>query len=222
MRRIRERVPAGGRAAALDGIVVALSSDRHSHAASPVTDALSAEPLANVARVGHAHSTVGGRGMDSHEPAMSRSQAFEESENVGRNASANPTMGDIIATRYNRRDLLKNSLAVAAITATVSPLALAAGRRAEAARPGELRLHRGRGRRRRDPSRGPGLPRRHPDPLGRPGPARAPRRSTRTRRPPRRRSSSSATTTTSSATSRSRAAPSTACSWSITSTPTRR
>ena len=73
--------------------------------------------------------------MDRHKPAMSRSQAFEESENVGRNASANPTMGDIIATRYHRRDLLKNSLAVAAITATVSPLALAAGRRAEAAAP---------------------------------------------------------------------------------------
>ena len=73
--------------------------------------------------------------MNPHKPAMSRSQAFEESENVGRNASANPTMGDIIATRYHRRDLLKNSLAVAAITATVSPLALAAGRRAEAAAP---------------------------------------------------------------------------------------
>ncbi len=71
--------------------------------------------------------------MASHEPAMSRSQAFEELESVGRNDSANPTMGDIIAARYNRRDLLKNSLAVAAITATVSPLALAAGRRAEAA-----------------------------------------------------------------------------------------
>ena len=73
--------------------------------------------------------------MDRHKPAMSHSQAFEESENVGRNASANPTMGDIIATRYHRRDLLKNSLAVAAITATVSPLALAAGRRAKAATP---------------------------------------------------------------------------------------
>ena len=52
--------------------------------------------------------------MDTHRSVMSRSQAFEESENVGRNASTNPTMGDIIATRYNRRDLLKNSLAVAA------------------------------------------------------------------------------------------------------------
>ena len=32
--------------------------------------------------------------MASHEPPMSRSQAFEESENVGRNDSANPTMGE--------------------------------------------------------------------------------------------------------------------------------
>lgn len=71
--------------------------------------------------------------MDSRKPAMSRSQAFEASENVGRNASANPTMGDMIAARYNRRDLLKNSLAVAAIGATVSPLALAAARPAQAA-----------------------------------------------------------------------------------------
>jgi uncharacterized protein len=52
--------------------------------------------------------------MDPQKPAMSRSQAFEEAENVGRNASANPTMGDVIAARYNRRDLLKNTLAVAA------------------------------------------------------------------------------------------------------------
>jgi secreted PhoX family phosphatase len=71
--------------------------------------------------------------MDSRKPAMSRSQAYEESENVGRNASANPTMGDVIAARYNRRDLLKSSLAVAAIGATVSPLALVAARRAQAA-----------------------------------------------------------------------------------------
>ena len=69
-----------------------------------------------------------GKGINPHKLAMSRSQAFEESENVSRNASANPTMGDIIATRYNRRELMKNSLAVAAMAATVSPLALAAGR----------------------------------------------------------------------------------------------
>ena len=66
---------------------------------------------------------------------LSRTQAFEESENVGRNASANPTMGDIIAARYNRRDLLKNTLAVTAITATVSPMALATARLAAAASP---------------------------------------------------------------------------------------
>jgi uncharacterized protein len=71
--------------------------------------------------------------MESQRPGMSRSRAFEVSEDIGRNGSGNPTMGDVIAARYNRRDLLKNSLAVAAITATVSPLALAAARRAEAA-----------------------------------------------------------------------------------------
>jgi secreted PhoX family phosphatase len=55
-----------------------------------------------------------------------RAQAFEASEDVGRNASDNPTIGDIIAARYNRRDLLKGALGVTAITATVSPLAIAA------------------------------------------------------------------------------------------------
>ena len=57
-----------------------------------------------------------------------RSQQSEEAENVGRNASANPTMGEVIAARYHRRDLLKGVLAVTAISATMGPLALAAGR----------------------------------------------------------------------------------------------
>ena len=57
-----------------------------------------------------------------------RSQQSEEAENVGRNASANPTMGEVIAARYHRRDLLKGALAVTAISATMGPLALAAGR----------------------------------------------------------------------------------------------
>ena len=38
-----------------------------------------------------------------------------------RNATDNPTMGDIIATRYSRRDLMKNALAVTAISATMGP-----------------------------------------------------------------------------------------------------
>jgi len=56
------------------------------------------------------------------------SQQYEESENIGSNLSANPTMGDIIAERLSRRDLMKGVLAVTAISAAVSPLALAAGR----------------------------------------------------------------------------------------------
>ncbi len=48
----------------------------------------------------------------------------EEGEDIGRNASANPTMGDIINRRFSRRSFLQGSLAVSAIAATVSPLAL--------------------------------------------------------------------------------------------------
>ncbi len=61
-----------------------------------------------------------------------RSQAYEASEDIGRNASANPTIGDVIATRFDRRDLLKGALGVAAITATMGPLALAAANQAQA------------------------------------------------------------------------------------------
>jgi secreted PhoX family phosphatase len=64
---------------------------------------------------------------------LTRAQAFEESENVGRNDSANATIGDIISQRFHRRDILRGALGVAAIAATVSPLALAAARPAQAA-----------------------------------------------------------------------------------------
>src|SRR6201999_3666277 len=63
---------------------------------------------------------------------LTRAQAFEASEDVGRNASDNPTLGDVIAARFSRRDLLKGTLGVAAISATVSPLALTAADRAHA------------------------------------------------------------------------------------------
>jgi secreted PhoX family phosphatase len=72
--------------------------------------------------------------MTEHRP-LSRAQACEASEDAGRNASANPTMGDIIALRFSRRGFLKGSLAVSAITATVSPLALFAADEARAATP---------------------------------------------------------------------------------------
>ena len=64
--------------------------------------------------------------------SLNRSQAAEEAENLGSNPSPNPTMGEIIAARYNRRDLLRGALAVTAICATVSPLAIASADRAEA------------------------------------------------------------------------------------------
>ncbi|MQW88450.1 PhoX family protein [Sinorhizobium saheli] len=48
----------------------------------------------------------------------------EEREDISRNCSANPTMGDIINRRFSRRSFIGGSLAVAAISTTVSPLAL--------------------------------------------------------------------------------------------------
>ncbi len=61
-----------------------------------------------------------------------RSKAAEAAEDRGSNISGNPTMGDLIAARFQRRDLLQGALAVAAIAATVSPIALARAVRAQA------------------------------------------------------------------------------------------
>ena len=71
--------------------------------------------------------------MSDREYIPTRSQAYEESENEGRNGSDNPTMGEVIAARFNRRDILRGALAATAISATVSPLALAAAGKARAA-----------------------------------------------------------------------------------------
>jgi secreted PhoX family phosphatase len=65
-------------------------------------------------------------------PVKTRAQFFEETENVGRNPTDNPTLGDVIATRLGRRDLLKGALGTAAIATLVSPLALASARSAQA------------------------------------------------------------------------------------------
>ncbi|MBL8895232.1 MAG: DUF839 domain-containing protein, partial [Rhizobiales bacterium] len=67
------------------------------------------------------------------EKTFSRAQLYELSENQGRNSSANPLMGEIIAARFNRRDLLKGALAVTAINTTIGGLALSASPRAMAA-----------------------------------------------------------------------------------------
>ena len=63
---------------------------------------------------------------------LTRAQAFEQSEDIGRNPTDNPTIGDVIAARFHRRDILKGALGVAAIAATVSPLAIAAADQARA------------------------------------------------------------------------------------------
>ncbi len=63
---------------------------------------------------------------------LSRARAYEESEDIGRNPTDNPTIGDVIAARLGRRDILKGALGVAAIAATVSPLALIAADKAKA------------------------------------------------------------------------------------------
>ncbi len=63
---------------------------------------------------------------------ISNSQRFEEAEDRGSNPTAGPTMGDVIAARMDRRDLVRGILGVAAIGATVSPLAIAAATQAQA------------------------------------------------------------------------------------------
>lgn len=48
----------------------------------------------------------------------------EALEDISQNCSTNPTMGDIINRRFSRRSFMAGSLAVAAISTTVSPLAI--------------------------------------------------------------------------------------------------
>lgn len=70
-----------------------------------------------------------------NEQVHSRFRAVDLENAVGEphNASANPTMGEIISRRFSRRSVLKGALAASAISATVSPLALLAADRAKAA-----------------------------------------------------------------------------------------
>jgi secreted PhoX family phosphatase len=53
-----------------------------------------------------------------------RTSLLEENDGPGHNPTDNATMGELIATRFSRRGFLKGSLAVSAIAATVSPMAL--------------------------------------------------------------------------------------------------
>ena len=53
-----------------------------------------------------------------------RTSLLEENDGPGHNPTDNRSMGEIIASRFSRRGFLKGSLAVSAIAATVSPMAL--------------------------------------------------------------------------------------------------
>ena len=58
---------------------------------------------------------------------------LEDADGDGHNPSINPTMGEIISKRFSRRNFLQGSLAVSAIAATVSPVALMTADQARAA-----------------------------------------------------------------------------------------
>jgi secreted PhoX family phosphatase len=70
---------------------------------------------------------------EEHCPKMFPTTQLEEADGDGHNFSANDTMGEIISRRFSRRNFLQGSLAVSAIAATVSPLALMTAEKARAA-----------------------------------------------------------------------------------------
>ena len=148
----------------------------------------------------------------------------EESEDIGRNPSANPTMGDVIAARFSRRDILKGALGVDRdrghrVARWRWPPAGSAEAQQRSASFSFDRVEAGVDETHHvAPGYDADILIRWGDPVLPGAPPFDP-----TRRPRPRRSSSSATTTTSSAISRCEAqsVASTACSWSTTNTPTR-
>ncbi|KXF75187.1 dTDP-glucose 4,6-dehydratase [Paramesorhizobium deserti] len=72
--------------------------------------------------------------MNEHlsQQALFRTSQLEEADGAPRNPTDNPTMGEIISARFSRRGFLQGSLAVSAIAATVSPLALLTAENAKA------------------------------------------------------------------------------------------
>ncbi|WP_172123597.1 MULTISPECIES: PhoX family phosphatase [unclassified Devosia] len=62
-----------------------------------------------------------------------RTSQLEAVDTAPRNPTTNPTMGELISARFSRRGFLQGSLAVSAIAATISPLALMTAGKAKAA-----------------------------------------------------------------------------------------
>lgn len=71
--------------------------------------------------------------MDRRDGFHNKKEAFEAFDDIPTNPHLERTIGDVIMARYGRRGVLKGMLGVAAISATVSPLALAARPSAAAA-----------------------------------------------------------------------------------------
>ena len=69
---------------------------------------------------------------DQQTPHVFRTSRLEQSDGPGLNPTRNATMGEIIAARFSRRGFLRGSMAVAAISATVSPIALLSATEAQA------------------------------------------------------------------------------------------
>src|SRR5690606_41692442 len=69
--------------------------------------------------------------MNDQTPIFKTSQ-LEAADAEPRNTTNNATMGELISARFSRRGFLAGSLAVSAIAATVSPLALLSARPARA------------------------------------------------------------------------------------------
>lgn len=68
----------------------------------------------------------------SHDPRPA-SVAFEAAENEGSNPSRSPTLGDMVAARLSRRDLMQGLVAVSVAAETLWPRALAAAEAADGA-----------------------------------------------------------------------------------------
>jgi hypothetical protein len=95
----------------------------------------------------------------------SRSEYFESLEDIPTNPSQAPTLGDVINRRFNRRDILKGALGVAAMGA-LAPFPLIGDARASAAGTKAGRFAGDRAWSGPDPPCRTGIQRRCPDALG--------------------------------------------------------
>ena len=148
-----------------------------------------------------------------------RTSLLEENDGPGHNPTDNATMGELIAARFSRRGFLKGSLAVSAIAATVSPMALMLADDARAESKSAFTFEEVEVRYRRKAPCRCRLRCRCASPLGRCTLCRFARVRSAEPDAGKPRPSSSATTMIMSATFRSTVPPSMACSSSTTNTP---